>query len=188
MKDNPQRQFLVLVTPARSAVDEFMRHNPSWRVDDVVWISNRQSLSKVRGLELKFENVHFLHRSYEIENAKEEILARVRDYPLTTKGNPMTTPQPTEKLEEDVEKRFDEQFDTIGFPIFDKKLFESVKAFLTQELSKQREEAKLQERREIKEEIDSLIDGHYDNPNLAREIEKLFDDINYLESLTKGTK
>lgn len=42
------------------------------------------------------------------------------------------------------------------------------------------------EREKIKQEIDSLIDGHYDNPNLAKDIEKLFEDIDYLEALQPG--
>lgn len=77
-----KREFLVLVTPVRSAVDEFMKSEPGWRAVDVVWIKNRQDLSKVWGMKLSWKNVHFLHKSYEIENAKEEIMRRVTDYPV----------------------------------------------------------------------------------------------------------
>lgn len=78
-----KKEPLVVVTPVRGAVDKFIRKvYPGIRIQDVVWIRSVQDLYKVRSLELKFERVHFLHRSYEIENAREEIVARVIDYPV----------------------------------------------------------------------------------------------------------
>jgi len=80
--EQKEREFLVVVTPDKRVIDEFMcQPNNNWRKYDVIWIHDEYSLNKVRGMKLKWENVHFLHRSYEIENAKEIILSQVVDYP-----------------------------------------------------------------------------------------------------------
>lgn len=82
-KEEKKRQLLVVVTPDKNVFEEFMHHKaPNWRVDNVIWVKNRCDLNKIRGLELKFENIHFLHRSWEIKNAEPIIMASVRNYPV----------------------------------------------------------------------------------------------------------
>lgn len=77
------RRPLVIVTPHRIAVDEFIHNNyPGVKADDVVWISNDSQLIRVMGLELDFNRVHFLHESYLIKSAKEVIMSRVRNNPV----------------------------------------------------------------------------------------------------------
>lgn len=77
-----KRNPLVLVTPDRRVADDFIRREyPGVRVDDVVLISNKHDLYRVKGLELDYKRVFFLHRSWEIESAREEIMARVRNNP-----------------------------------------------------------------------------------------------------------
>jgi hypothetical protein len=99
---NKLRKPLVLVTPHRVAVDRFIASNyPGVRIDDVIWISNSSQLNRVKGLELDFDRVHFLHESYLIDNAKQEIMSRVRNNSMT----PDTTHAETEW-----EKEFDKNF------------------------------------------------------------------------------
>lgn len=77
------RKPLVLVTPHRYAVDIFIHDNyPGVKVEDLIWIRSKHDLDRVRGLELDLSRVHFLYEYYLIENAKEEIMARVRNNPV----------------------------------------------------------------------------------------------------------